>query len=126
MIVLDGAGCVACVEEESGLFLPGGGIEAGEDALAAAHREVAEECARELLAPEPIASAVQFHLNPREGGIELQATFFAGQFGRSLDREAEHALRWLPVDPVPGFYHDAHAFGLRRALERAARPSGRG
>jgi 8-oxo-dGTP diphosphatase len=56
-VILDEKLQVACVTEESRLFLPGGGLEAGEDPMQAVHREVAEECARTLEIISPLDSA---------------------------------------------------------------------
>jgi 8-oxo-dGTP diphosphatase len=119
-VILDEASRVACVAEDSGLFLPGGGLEPGEDALDAVHREVAEECARSLEIVAPLESAVQFFITL--GGVphELRASFFLARFGSVLDGTAQHALLWLPVEPMPAFYHECHRWAVdqgRREIE---------
>jgi 8-oxo-dGTP diphosphatase len=111
-VILDGASRVACVAEESGLFLPGGGLEPGEDALDAVHREVAEECARSLEILAPLGSAVQFFITLRGVPHELRASFFRARFGRALDGTAQHELFWLPVEPMPAFYHECHRWAV--------------
>lgn len=121
-IILDDARRIACVFEESGgLFLPGGGIEPGEDPVAAVHREVAEECAHEFELLRTVGSAIQLHRTAAGPAYELQATFFLGRFGRPLDREPQHELRWLASGPeVPGFHHECHRWAVAEALRLAA------
>jgi 8-oxo-dGTP diphosphatase len=119
VVILDDVRRVACVAEESGLFLPGGGLEPGEDAVRAVHREVAEECGRALEIIAPLPSAIQFFVTLRGEPYELHASFFLGRFGDLLDAPAQHALSWLPVEPEsPPFYHECHRWAVRQALVR--------
>jgi 8-oxo-dGTP diphosphatase len=119
-VVLDDAGSVACVSETSGLFLPGGGIETGEDALQAVHREVGEECGREFEHIALLASATQFFFHKLLGtAYELRATFFIGRFGREIGSPAQHELSWRPASPEsPPLYHECHRWAVQEALRR--------
>jgi 8-oxo-dGTP diphosphatase len=117
-VILDEALRVACVSEDSGLFLPGGGLEAGEDPVRAIHREIAEECARSLEILSPLGSAVQFFSTPAGEFYELHASFFLGRFGPTLDRSADHELSWLPASPEPpAFFHECHRWAVEQAVE---------
>jgi ADP-ribose pyrophosphatase YjhB (NUDIX family) len=120
-VVLDAERRVACVEEDSGLFLPGGGIEAGEDAVGAAHREVAEECAHELEILASLPSAVQFHRATDTGRLyELRASFFLGRFGARLDREPQHRLHWIAAEPeTPALFHACQRWAVEQAFAGA-------
>jgi 8-oxo-dGTP diphosphatase len=118
VVVLDEKRRVACVAEEAGLFLPGGGIEAGENPVRAAHREVAEECARELEIVSSLDPAIQFFSTARGESYELHAEFFLGRFGAEL-RASVDQVRWFPVTPEPLFFHECHRWALRQALGKA-------
>jgi 8-oxo-dGTP diphosphatase len=116
-IVFDDELRVACVSETSGLFLPGGGIEAGEDPITAVHREIAEECGRALEILAPLEPAIQFFRTARGEPLELHASFFLGRFGRPLDMPGQHQLAWQAAMPkAPIFFHECHGWAVRQAL----------
>ena len=115
-VILDDQRRVACVAEESGLFLPGGGLESGEDPVGAVHREVAEECGRALEIIEPLAPAIQFFRTIRGEPYELHASFFLARFGAELNTPGQHALSWQPASPPPAFFHECHRWAVEQAL----------
>jgi len=118
-VILDENLRVACIVDKARLFLPGGGLEAGEQPLGAVHREVAEECARALEVISPLDSAVQFFQTAAGEAYELRAHFFLARFGAPLNGTAEHELRRLPALPQPpGFFHECHGWALQQALDR--------
>lgn len=122
VVVMDADSRVACVEGRSGIFLPGGGIEAGEDAVAAVHREVREECACEVELLGELPSAIQFFSMSDGRGFELRASFFKGRFGAQTATVAEYEVQWLPTSPeVPPLFHECQAWAVTEAL-RISRP----
>lgn len=121
-VILDEQIRVACVAERLGLFLPGGGIEGGEDPERAVHREVAEECARTLEIATRLESAIQFFCTANGEAYELHASFFLARFGDTIAGVPEHELTWHPVSPRPPvFYHECHGWAVRQARDRTAR-----
>ena len=117
-VVLDDRSRVACVQEESGRFLPGGGLEAGETDVDAVHREVKEECGRSFEIVEALGAAVQFFVSPRGESYELHAAFFLGRFGPATAPDRESAVEWLPALPEPPqFFHECHRWAVRRATQ---------
>jgi len=118
-VILDEKLRVACVVDKLRLFLPGGGLEAGEGPRGAVQREVAEECARSLEVISPLDSAIQFFHAASGEAYELHAHFFLARFGGVLDGPAQHELRWLPVLPQPpAFFHECHRWAVQQALSR--------
>ena len=120
-VILDPQMRVACVAEESGLFLPGGGLEIDEDPVRAVHREVAEECARTLEIVSPLKSAIQFFCTARGEPYELHASFFLARFGDTLGGPDPHELSWHSTSPQPpAFFHQCHRWAVQQALNQAA------
>lgn len=118
-VILDERLRVACVQEESGRFLPGGGLEAGETDLEAVHREVLEECGRSVDVIRTLGRVVQFFVSPRGEPYQLHAAFFAGRFGPVAIPQAADAVEWWPAVPEPpAFFHACHGWAVRQAVGR--------
>src|SRR4029079_15390348 len=66
VIVSDAAGQISLVRTGEGIFLPGGGVEAGESAEPAARRETREECAFDVAIDGEIGRAAYFVWSAKE------------------------------------------------------------
>jgi ADP-ribose pyrophosphatase YjhB (NUDIX family) len=104
-IALDPAGRVFLVRHTytPGFYLPGGGVELGETAVAALTRELAEEGGLELSEPPRL---IGFYHNPRHGRRDHVALYVANNVRQSKSRAPDwevaesgfFALDALPAD----------------------------
>jgi 8-oxo-dGTP diphosphatase len=99
-VMLDQHDRIAVIRTPRGHFLPGGGIEEGENAGGALSRECSEECGLSVSMKSHIGDAVQFLDIPGEGNFCLFGSFFHCEFakGPTPPTEADHELLWLPQD----------------------------
>jgi 8-oxo-dGTP diphosphatase len=114
-------GTVAIVRTPQGLFLPGGGIEAGESPHESIVREVREECGLIVRVGEWSAHAVDFiySLTEREH-FEKRCTFHEAHVlstpGGAI--ELDHELLWMaPAGAIAGLGHPSHRWAVARWLE---------
>ena len=114
---------VAVAARNRGLDLPGGGLDPGEPAAAAAVRECAEETGlRVALEAEPFACADQFSINQADASHNARGQFFAGRVlaeDPGLKVEEDHTLVWMdPQEALVRLYRDAHAWAVAAWLRR--------
>jgi len=111
-------GRVAAVRYRDNLFLPGGGIEAGESPEQALAREVEEECAQRVQIVEKIGEALQyFYAVSEDTYFAMQAIFYTGAFLGQTPGQAEYPVVWMFPDDKAPFFHASHlwaAQSLRR------------
>ena len=90
-------GELAVVQTTMGLFLPGGGLESGEDELGGLTREILEEIGHSVLQADYLGKAIQFHWSEfyhchfRKRGSFYRVTTQA----RSPTMAPDHTLLWL-------------------------------
>lgn len=90
---------ILVIDDGRRFFLPGGGFEAGEDALAALRREVREETGHVLTEATPFQRARQWVFDEPTGeAVNKDCHFFLGELG---DRAAQPlstdgVARWAP------------------------------
>jgi 8-oxo-dGTP diphosphatase len=92
------AGLILCVIQDGELQLPGGGIDAGEQPLAALHREVMEETGWRIAAPRRIAAFQRFSWLPdyRYWARKTQTVYLARATTRAgPPTEPDHHPVWL-------------------------------
>ena len=115
-VILDAERRVAVVRERRGLFLPGGGIEAGESPAEALLRESLEECGRPLEIIRPIGQAIQYGCG-EEGPFRARHRFFAARFRDVPSGPAEQPLSWVHIDEACSwFLHESHVWAVRTLL----------
>jgi 8-oxo-dGTP diphosphatase len=115
------AGQVALVREWQHLFLPGGGIEAGEDLEMALRREVREECCRTIHIEGLLGEALQY-FSVRDRHYASHGTYFVACFTGQSSGTPAHELVWLdPYDAAATVFHRAHRWAIETAIG-AAKP----
>lgn len=89
----------AVVRTPNGLFLPGGGIDKGEDVETGLRRELHEEIGFVVVSALFIVSAIQYHWSEHyKSHFKKIGSFFEVKGSRppGAHLEAEHSLLWLP------------------------------
>lgn len=118
-VVHDTTGRVAVVRERQYLFLPGGGIEAGEDLETALRREVREECCRTIHIEGQLGEALQY-FTVQDRHYASQGTYFVARFTGQTSGEPEHELLWLDLqDAAAEVFHQAHRWAIEAAMRGA-------
>ena len=110
---------VAVVSTPRGVFLPGGGQEAGEAPDETAVRESMEECGLPIRPSRELGAADQLVFTPGHAtGLRKRCTFFAAEVdtvacGR---READHVLLWLtPGEAAQQLSYASHRWAVAKA-----------
>ncbi|MFN3522715.1 MAG: NUDIX domain-containing protein [Phenylobacterium sp.] len=103
--------------------LPGGALDAGEDAAQAVVREFGEETGLKVRAGDVYGSADQFFVNTDGKAYNNRQTLFVVEIETEaphLKIEDDHTLEWLaPLEAIARLRHDSHAWALGAFLRRA-------
>jgi inorganic pyrophosphatase len=126
-IVTRGANELAVVRTDAGCYLPGGGVEAGEDFKRAIEREAVEECGLVLRVHEPLTSAIEIVYSEKEGAcFEKQSTFAeANVIDLVTPTDPTHELGWLSMDEASRtLTYGSHRWALTCLINKTTcRPS---
>jgi 8-oxo-dGTP diphosphatase len=116
-LLRDEDGRFAVVRSARGWFLPGGGIEANEDAAQAVEREAGEECGLVIQPRGIVGNATEIVHSPAgNAGVDKVSVFFdAVVTGTIPATEPDHELVWLsPADAVKRLSHKSHQWAVGR------------
>ena len=124
-LIEDERGRLAIVRTAEGVFLPGGGIEAGETPALAVKREAFEECGLVVRARGWTARAVQFAYSAREKThFEKRSTFLEAvvEAAAPSGTEPDHELVWVSPETAPQLLsHESHGWAVASWRSRAPR-----
>lgn len=124
-VIEDAAGRIALVRTPEGVYLPGGGIEAGETAPQAIVREAIEECGLAVRVGSWSVAAVQFcYAIPEQEHFEKHSVFFEAAIERIVGgaTEADHELFWAAAGEAPAaLSHESQAWAVTRWVGRIGR-----
>ena len=97
-IIRGTGGRLAFTRGETGrLFLPGGGVQPGEQPIDALLREIIEEIGWRAGTLDIVGRATQFLAIEGEGCFAIQATYFRAHLIERLAIRCEHEIVWLPA-----------------------------
>ena len=117
-LVTDSDGRVAVVRTPHGLFLPGGGVEAGETPREAVIREVREECGFDVQLGSWAVHAIEFVYSTEERThFEKHSTFIDARHSASdiAAHESDHELEWVaPSVAIASLSHASHRWAVER------------
>jgi 8-oxo-dGTP diphosphatase len=105
------------------VFLPGGGIEAGEGADQAIQREAIEECGLILRTGTSKLTAVEIvYSSDEDTCFEKQSTFLEADIvGFCSPSEGGHELVWLSIDQaIETLSPESHRWAVERLTEETA------
>lgn len=91
----------AVIRTPKGCFLPGGGVDPGEEMATALRREVLEETGLGVEVQQKFGVAAQFLVSAREGIYYKKiGHFYLAAFAERISEtfEAEHELLWMPFE----------------------------
>lgn len=116
-LIADESGRIAVVTANKGMFLPGGGQEAGESAIDALQREVLKECGLVVEVGRPFGVADELVFADDEGRHLCKRCSFhyASTTAKRPPVGTGHQLMWLAADKaMPHLTHGSHRWAVNR------------
>jgi 8-oxo-dGTP diphosphatase len=124
-LVPDDDGGLAVVRTSRGVYLPGGGLEAGETPEETVRREVLEECGLLIRPGACVARAIQFvYSEPERTHFEKRSIFIEGAIiGHGPPPlEKDHELVWLDAEQAAqSLSHQSHGWAVELWRKRLCR-----
>ncbi|HEX2327270.1 MAG TPA: NUDIX domain-containing protein [Candidatus Angelobacter sp.] len=114
-VVIGKNGLIALARTPKGLYLPGGGIDAGEAEHQALLREALEECGLLLTIEHCLGRAIQYVTSRAESKcFEKHCGFFVAKVaGYATKTEDDHELIWLdPTSTAGKMRHESHEWAI--------------
>jgi len=128
-IISDADGRVAVVIHQGKRFLPGGGIDLGEDVLDALHREMREETGWTIRVGREVCRANEYVDVPREGAcFNKQGIFFLAEIVAypPPGTQVEHESEWLTIEEFAKVAaHESHVWACEQAVKDPGFPFSR-
>lgn len=97
-------GRIGVIQTDRGYFLPGGGLEAGENDMTCIERECMEEAGCRAQVKYKIGSAETYYKAPQIGYFHPVQTYYAGVLSEKVQEPTEtgHRLVWVEWEDLKG------------------------
>jgi 8-oxo-dGTP diphosphatase len=118
-IVLDEKKNIAVMVQNGKGFLPGGGIETGEDHEVCLKRECVEETGFTLQIGQFVGHAKQYFKTRQGEHLINDGYFYTGSFGECANErlDQDHELVWMNVDQAEKLlFHSSHVWAVKKEL----------
>lgn len=116
-LLLNPVGLLGRVELPQGYFLPGGGIENGENAESALLREIAEETAFQARLLLTLGEATEYIYTPGKyaTGMAKPSTFFVAEITEPTGSPSEHPIDWVTPEVLQkSLLHQSQQWAVRQ------------
>jgi 8-oxo-dGTP diphosphatase len=124
-IIKNDSAAIAVVKTEKGYFLPGGGVDSGEEIESALKREIVEEIGYASEIGEKIGTAAQYLMAASEKKhYKKIGHFYLATLGAKISDITEHELVWLsPEESFKMLFRQYQAWAVREACNRCKQKS---
>ncbi|MED1863545.1 NUDIX domain-containing protein [Fictibacillus nanhaiensis] len=118
-VVLDENKNIAVMVQNGKGFLPGGGIETGEDHVVCLKRECIEETGFTFQMEQFVGNAKQYFKTRQGEYLMNDGYFYTGSFGEYANDplDQDHELVWMSIDQAEELlFHTSHVWAVKKEL----------
>lgn len=118
-VVADKSKNIAVMVQNGKGFLPGGGIETGENQIVCLKREIIEETGYTFKMGNFLGNAKQYFRTRQGEHLLNDGYFYTGSFGEYANEplDQDHELVWMNMDQAEELlFHSSHVWAVKKRL----------